>query len=164
MSEATTPAGAPPGQGRRTGAVDAIWAGRGVAALFAATGLFAGWTAVQGMRHDPDPGTWLLPLTTGILCVALAAVVGIDGAGVMVPWRIVTRRASAMALLLVYVGLLLPILGFVAGSVLLVIAVGAACGGERGFVIVGGLLLVSVMWALFAYGLTEPLPAALWGR
>jgi hypothetical protein len=141
--------------------VSAAWVSRGIGAFFLLAGAYAGWIALAHIRQEPDPGTWLLPLSTGALCILLGGGVAASGSRVSASWREAGYRGSAIALLLVYGFILLPFLGFLAGSIVLVIAVGGLYATHRVFVVAGGLALAAAMWVLFAYVLLQPLPAGL---
>jgi hypothetical protein len=142
--------------------ISAAWVGRAIATVFVLAGIYAGWVALTHLRTDTDPGTWLLPLSTGALCILLGGGVALTGSEVFASWREVGNRGLAVALLLLYGFILLPFLGFLAGSVVLVIAVGGIYAANRIFVVAGGLVLAVAMWALFAYALLQPLPAGFW--
>jgi hypothetical protein len=142
--------------------ISAAWVGRGIAVFFVLAGLYAAWIALAHIQQDIDPGTWLLPLSTGVLSVLLGGGIAVSGSQGSISWREVGHRGAAIALLLIFAIILLPFLGFLAGSVVLVIAIGGLYATNRVFVVVGGLILAVAMWALFAYVLLQPLPTGLW--
>ena len=130
--------------------------------VLALAGIYAVWVAFVHIRHDPGPSTWLLPLSTGALCIVLGGAIALSGSPVSASWREVGHRGSAIALLVVYGFVLLPFLGFLAGSVVLVVAIGCLYASNRAFVVIGGLVLAVAMWSLFAHVLLQPLPAGVW--
>jgi len=69
-----------------------------------------------------------------------------------------------MALLAAYAFVLLPFLGFLTGSVLLVLTLTMLYASNRVAVAAGGIGIAFAMWALFAYALVEPLPVGLLWR
>jgi hypothetical protein len=74
------------------------------------------------------------------------------------------RRAGAAALLGIYALVLLPAVGFLAASILLVCAIAGSYATRKLTVAIGGLAIVAGLWAFFAFVLAEPLPRGLWWR
>jgi hypothetical protein len=148
-------AGAGPGDG-------ATWAVRLLAALCAAAGLYAVSASLIHIRRVADTGTWLLPLATGALTAVLGICIACAAIDSRIPWRLLGPRVTAIALLAAYGFVLLPLLGFLTASVLLVLVVTVLYASNRVLVGAGGLLIAVGMWALFAYVLAEPLPSGLW--
>ena len=139
-----------------------VSAARCVALVIAALGGFALRQALVHIQQASDPGAWLLPLVCGGLCIVLGIVVALTSRETLLPRRHLGRRGLAILLLLVYAFVLLPWLSFLIGSVLLVLAVAAIAGSDRGFVMAGGIGLAVAIWALFAYVLLQPLPSPSW--
>jgi hypothetical protein len=146
------------------GVVGAAWASRGLAALCAAAGFYAASVSLAHIVRGAAIGTWLLPLSAGVLTFLLSVCVVCEGADTAIAWRVLGGRVAAMALLAAYAFVLLPLFGFLIASVALVLAVTLLFAPRRGFVGVGGLVIAVGMWALFSYVLAEPLPGGLWGR
>ena len=144
--------------------IGADWAGRGFAGLCAAAGVYAASIAILHLRRGEPTGTWLLPLCAGALTALLSACVAFGSSAGVSAWRDLRRRAAAMAILIAYAFLLLPFLGFLIGSVLLALAIAALYASRPLLVGAGGVILTVGMWALFAYGLAEPLPRGLLWR
>jgi hypothetical protein len=144
--------------------VGTAWAGRGVAVLCATAGLYAAAVAAIHVAHGESLSIWILPLSAGGLAALVGAVVACERQGEVIAWRVVARRAGAMALLAAYAFALLPLLGFLTGSILIALAVAVLYAENRVLVAAGGLVIAIGMWALFAYTLAEPLPGGLWWR
>ncbi len=149
---------------RPPAAVSALWADRGFAGLCGIAGLYVASVSLFHIFRGEPGGTWLLPVTTGALTLVLSACVACGAGRETIAWHAVARRAAALALLAAYAFVLLPLLGFLAASILLVLAVAMLYATNRLYVGAGGLIIVVGMWALFAYGLAEPLPRGLWWR
>ena len=144
--------------------LSAAWAGRALAGLCAAAGLYAATVALNHIRHGDTGGTWLLPLCAGALTVFLSICIAFNSSDATIAWRELGHRAAAMALLVAYAFVLLPLLGFLTASILLVLAIATLYASRRLFVGAGGVIMAVGMWALFAYALAEPLPHGLWWR
>ena len=130
--------------------------------LAAAAGLYAAVVSLIAILQARNTDAWLLPLAAGVGCAVLGLRAAIERVVPITPLSVLGRSAVAMALLLAYAFVLLPILGFLPAAVLLVLAVTAVFASRRVFVGAGGLIIAVGMWALFAYALSEPLPGGLW--
>lgn len=160
MTAPTPPASAPDWVGAAAPGSD--WAARILPGLAAAAGLYAVVVSVINILQARNTDAWLLPLATGAACVVLGVCSVFERTVPTTPLSELGRSAIAMALLLVYAVVLLPSLGFLPASVLLVLAVTAMFASRRVYVGTGGLVIAIGMWALFAYVLSEPLPGGLW--
>ena len=147
-----------------TAAIGAAWAARAFAGLCVAAGLYAAAVSLLRILHGEPGGTWLLPLATGVLAAILGVVVACEREPGLVARADVGRRAGAVALLGAYAFVLLPVLGFLAASLALVVAVSAGYARRSAVVGIGGLVIVAGLWAFFAFVLAEPLPRGLWWR
>jgi hypothetical protein len=147
-----------------TGSVNIAWAVRGVAGLCTAAGLCAAAVAISHVTHGDSIGIWLLPLCAGALTALVGVIVAAERKGSAIAWRVVAWRSAALVLLATYAFVLLPLLGFLTASILLILTVTLIYASNRMFVAVGGFIIAIGMWALFAYVLAEPLPGGLWWR
>jgi hypothetical protein len=164
-----TPSSVPPSTGDATpaptwagaAAPGSPWLARLLPGLVAAAGIYAAIISMIDILRAHNTDAWLLPLATGIVCAVLGLCAAFERSVPITPLTELGSGALAMALLLVYAFVLLPILGFLPASVLLVLAVTASATRRR-FVCAGGMVIAVGMWALFAYVLAEPLPGGLW--
>ena len=127
-------------------------------------GLYAASVSLLRIHHGEPSGTWLLPLTTGVLTAVLGAVVACEREKAAIASSDVAWRAVAIALLGLYALALLPAVGFLAASIALVCAIAGFYTTRKFTVAIGGLAVVAGLWAFFAFVLAEPLPRGLWWR
>lgn len=133
-----------------------------------------GWDLPLGTARVPGPG--VMPLFSGTLIVLLAAALIVQGfvkraaAGSPdaqaepVDWAGIGRVALVIAVVVAAV-LLLPLIGFLACSTLLMatLAVIGAAPGGRLKALVFGVLVAASAYLLFVYALQVPMPAgSLW--
>jgi hypothetical protein len=144
--------------------IAAVWAGRIFAGLCTAAGIYVAAVSLHNILAGQATGVWLLPCATGSLVAILSICVVFAPAGGAIPRRILGQRALAMTVLAAYAFVLLPLLGFLTGSVLLVLTLAMLYASNRVVVAAGGLAIAFAMWALFAYALVEPLPVGLLWR
>lgn len=144
--------------------VGAVWGVRLFAGFTAAIGLGAAAAALTNILYTRATGAWLLPLAAGGLTALLGFWVSCEPADSTIAWRTLGRRVLAMALLVAYAFILLPFFGFLAASMLLVVALATLYASNPLFVAAGGLVIAVGMWALFWYVLAEPLPGGLLWR
>jgi hypothetical protein len=143
--------------------IGAVWAGRIFAGICAAAGIYVAAVSLHNILAGKATGVWLLPCATGGLVAVLSICVVFAPGDGAISRRILGRRALAMTVLAAYAFVLLPLLGFLTGSVLLVLTFSVLYASNRVVVAAGGLAIVFAMWALFAYALVEPLPVGqLW--
>jgi hypothetical protein len=144
--------------------IGAAWAARAFAGLCVVAGLYAASVSLLRINHGEPGGTWLLPLATGVLAVVLGVVVACEREKTAIAGGEIVRRAGAAALLGIYALVLLPAVGFLAASILLVCAIAGSYATRKLTVAIGGLAIVAGLWAFFAFVLAEPLPRGLWWR
>jgi hypothetical protein len=137
------------------------WPGRILPSLVAAAGVYAVGVALTYILQAQNTEAWLLPLAAGAATLVLGICVMFEPTAPMPPLPQIGSRVLAMAMLVVYAFVLLPYLGFLPGSLLLALGVTGCFATRRWLVGAGALLLVVAIWALFAYGLAEPLPGGL---
>ncbi|MGH7095813.1 MAG: tripartite tricarboxylate transporter TctB family protein [Stellaceae bacterium] len=142
--------------------VNVVWAGRLFALLCAGVGVYVAVVSLTEIRRG-QAAPWLLPLATGGLAAVLCGFIVPASSVAFLPWRSIGRRALAILLLILYAFVLLPTLGFLLGSLIFVTVVAMVYARNRFTVGLGGAVVTIALWALFAYVVSEPLPAGwLW--
>jgi hypothetical protein len=141
----------------------AIWAVRAFAGLCGGAGFYAAWVSISHILHGDAAGPWLLPAAAGVATLVFAvALCALETNTVTISGKELMRRAGVMGLLLLYGFALLPYFGFLAASAALVLIMALLYAADRLVVGAGGLAIVVVMWAIFAYVIATPLPEGLW--
>ncbi|HVC52309.1 MAG TPA: tripartite tricarboxylate transporter TctB family protein [Stellaceae bacterium] len=151
-----------PAAGAEGPPVNVAWAGRLFALLCAGVGVYVAVVSLSEIRRG-HAAPWLLPLVTGGMAAVLCGCVVPACSAAYLSWRSIGRRTLAIVLLSLYAFVLLPTLGFLLASLIFVTVVAMVYAPNRFVVGLGGAVVTIVLWALFAYVVSEPLPVGwLW--
>jgi putative tricarboxylic transport membrane protein len=135
----------------------------GVIALLGAAVALEASTFEVAFLTDPVGPKALPLLTAGILMVCGAVLAVRPGDEADWPVRAETLRLAGAVLALAVYAVVLPVVGFVPATILVVTALSLLFGGKGVQSVTGATLLSVILWYLFVWALRLPLPlGTLW--